>query len=78
MNYCNEVEVEGRRFISDYRVKNGNVPFFKGKLSDLTEWHYRGQGLGDLLGSVIIDMKEEDYKIIEYKGSQGRMFALGI
>ena len=78
MNYCNEIEVDGKRFISDYRVKNGDVPFSKGKLSDLAEWYYRSQGLGDLLSSVIVDMKEEDYKIIEYKGSQGRMFALGI
>lgn len=78
MDYCKEVEKDGKTFLSDYRIKNGNIPFSKGKLSDLKEWYMKSDGLGNLLSSIVIDMDEDDYKIVEYRGSYGKAYAVGI
>lgn len=74
-------EINGKSYLSDYRLGDMKLPYIQGRLKDLNEWYLKSIGLGDLLGSFVIDnfTSEEREKLIvvEYNGTNGKMYALG-
>ena len=76
-SYCEEVVLDGKTYLKDYRIKNGMARYIRGKLGDLTKWYSKSPVLGDLLSSGILDMSKADYVIVEYKGQYGNMYAIG-
>lgn len=78
MNICEVVNIGEKSFLSDYRLDN-MVEYSKGKLGDLKEWYFKSSGLGDLIGCVgMLTLEHEELKVVEYKGKNGKMYAIGL
>jgi len=71
---CQEYKKDNKTYIQDYRLKN-DIEIVKGKLSDLKEWYYKSNGLGDLLGTCANLMQDNNNLVIV---NYGKKYALGI
>ena len=74
LDICSEYKKDNDIYIKDYRLKK-DIKLIKGKLSDLNEWYYKSEGLGDLLGvcrSFVNDI--DNIVIVKYSNK----YAIGV
>lgn len=71
---CQKYKKDNDTYIKDYRLKK-DIKLIKGKLSDLNEWFYKSEGLGDLLGACSSFVNDIDNIVIVKYSSK---YAIGV